>query len=117
MITHSEYVKHANLVHEAIVRNGDSKTALSVMDKSEAISVRKSMQVLMDYKLQKRMISHAEFQTNANVVREAIVRNGDLKTALSIMDESEAASIRKSLQILKNYGLQMRLLKQKYNSK
>ena len=115
MITHAECLKHVNVIREAIVRNGDLQTALLVMDKSEAASIRKSMHIVKDYWLQKRMITYAEFQTNANVVREAIVRNGDLKTALSIMDKPEAASIRKSIQILKDYGLQMKLLKQQYS--
>ena len=112
MIAYPEAQKHARFVRDAIVRNGDLRAALGTMDEPEAASIIKSLKILDRYNLQKQRqpISQAEFQTNAKVVHEAIVRNGDLRVALETMDEPEAASIYKSLRIVNRYKLQMQQL-------
>ncbi len=114
MITHSEYLKHVNAFRNAIIKNGDLRTILSVMDKAEVASIRKSMQIIKNYWLQKRIITYAEFQTNTNVINQAIAKNGDLKKALATKDKSEAESIRRSLQIVKIYGLQKKMQEKQY---
>lgn len=112
MITYPEAQKHARFVRDAIVRNGDLRAALETMDEPEAASIIRSLKILDRYNLQKQRqpISQAEFQTNAKVVHEAIVRNGDLQVALETMDKAEAESIYKSLRIVNRYKLQMQQL-------
>lgn len=55
---------------------------------------------------EKKMITYPEAQKHARFVRNAIIRNGDLRAALETMDEPESASIIKSLKILDSYNLQ-----------
>ena len=55
---------------------------------------------------EKKMITYAEAQTHARFVRDVIIRHGDLRAALGTMDESEKASVIKSLKMLDRYNLQ-----------
>ena len=124
MITHAEYLKHAQFVREAAIRNGDLWTAMTLMAGSdEAEAIRKSQKIVNAYGWQRRMITCAELQTNMKLVHEAFVRHGDLRIALWTLDnKSEVEAIRRSLQILRDYDIQNDMLRQHvqnqhYNSK
>ncbi len=113
MITHAEYLKHAKIVRDAIIRNGDLRAALGTMDEPEATSVIKSLQMLDCYNAQeqKKFITYPEVQAHARFIHNVIIKNGDLQTALMLMDEVEAGAIYKSLNFVERYKMQQ-LMKQ-----
>lgn len=58
-------------------------------------------------------ITKAEFDTARKMVQEAIVRHGDLRTALLTINRLEADAIRKSMKVIADYFMQVRAEKQK----
>ena len=54
------------------------------------------------------MITKAEFDTAKKMVEEAIIRHGDLRTALLTINKLEADAIRKSIQLIADYYVQIR---------
>lgn len=59
------------------------------------------------------MITRSEFETSRKVVQEAIIRYGDLRTALLTMtNKLELEAINKSIKIIADYFVQTRQLKQ-----
>ena len=63
------------------------------------------------------MITHAEFETARKMVQEAIIRHGDLRTALlTITNKLEVEAIQKSMKVIADYFVQTRKqLQQKVN--
>lgn len=54
-------------------------------------------------------ITRAEFETARKMVQEAIVRHGDLRTALlTITNKLEVEAIHKSMKIIADYFMQIR---------
>lgn len=62
-------------------------------------------------------ITKAEFDTARRMVQEAIIRNGDLRTALLTINRLEADAIRKSMQIIADYFVQTRQQAQQQEQK
>lgn len=59
-------------------------------------------------------VTHAEFETAKKVIQEAIVRHGDLRTALlTIKNKLELEAINKSIKQISDYFVQTRHLKEK----
>lgn len=55
------------------------------------------------------MITRSEFETARKTVQEAIIRHGDLRTALlTITNKLEVAAIHKSMKIIADYFMQTR---------
>ena len=55
------------------------------------------------------MITRAEFETARKMVQEAIVRHGDLRTALlTIQNKLELEAIHKSMKVIADYFVQTR---------
>lgn len=64
------------------------------------------------------MITKSEFDTARKMVEEAIVRHGDLRTALlTITNKLEVEAIHKSMKVIADYFVQTRQLKQEQKSK
>ena len=60
------------------------------------------------------MITHAEFETARKMVQEAIIRHGDLRTALlTITNKLEKEAIHKSMKVIADYFVQTRQQAQK----
>lgn len=53
-------------------------------------------------------ITKAEFDTARRMVQEAIIRHGDLRTALLTINRLEADAIRKSMKVIADYFVQTR---------
>lgn len=53
-------------------------------------------------------ITRAEFETARKVVQEAIIRNGDLRTALLTINKLESEAIKKSMKVIADYFVQTR---------
>lgn len=54
-------------------------------------------------------ITRSEFETARKTVQEAIIRHGDLRTALLVItNKLEVAAIHKSLKIIADYFMQTR---------
>lgn len=63
-------------------------------------------------------ITHAEFETARKMVQEAIVRHGDLRTALlTITNKLELEAIQKSMKVIADYFAQTRNLKSQQKEK
>ena len=63
-------------------------------------------------------ITHAEFETARKMVQEAIIRHGDLRTALlTITNKLELEAIRKSMKIIADYFVQTRQPKEEQKQK
>lgn len=60
-------------------------------------------------------ITKSEFDTARKMVQEAIVRHGHLTVALQVMNKVEADAVKKSMQIIADYFVQIR--KQKIEEK
>lgn len=59
------------------------------------------------------MITRAEFETSRKVIQEAIIRYGDLRTALLTMtNKLELEAINKSIKIVADYFIQTRHLRE-----
>lgn len=55
------------------------------------------------------MITRAEFETARKMVQEAIIRHGDLRTALlTITNKLESEAIHKSMKVIADYFVQTR---------
>ena len=55
------------------------------------------------------MITRAEFETARKMVQEAIIRHGDLRTALlTIQNKLELEAIHKSMKVIADYFVQTR---------
>lgn len=54
------------------------------------------------------MITRAEFETARKMVQEAIIRHGDIKTALLTINKLEAEAIHKSMKVIADYFVQTR---------
>lgn len=53
------------------------------------------------------MITRAEFETARKMVQEAIIRHGDLRTALlTITNKLESEAIHKSMKVIADYFVQ-----------
>lgn len=57
-------------------------------------------------------ITKSEFDTARKMVQEAIIRHGDLRTALLTINRLEADAIRKSMKVIADYFMQTRKEKQ-----
>lgn len=57
------------------------------------------------------MITRAEFETARKMVQEAIIRHGDIKTALLTINKLEAEAIHKSMKVIADYFMQTRYQK------
>lgn len=58
------------------------------------------------------MITRAEFETARKMVQEAIIRHGDLRTALlTIQNKLELEAIHKSMKVIADYFVQTRYQK------
>ena len=57
------------------------------------------------------MITRAEFETARKMVQEAIIRHGDIKTALLTINKLEAEAIHKSMKVIADYFVQTRYQK------
>lgn len=57
-------------------------------------------------------ITKSEFDTARKMVQEAIIRHGDLRTALLTINRLEADAIRKSMKVIADYFVQTRKEKQ-----
>lgn len=53
-------------------------------------------------------ITKSEFDTARKMVQEAIIRHGDLRTALLTINRLEADAIRKSMKVIADYFVQTR---------
>lgn len=53
-------------------------------------------------------ITKSEFDTARKMVQEAIIRHGDLRTALLTINRLEADAIRKSMKVIADYFMQTR---------
>lgn len=60
-------------------------------------------------------ITKSEFDTARKMVQEAIIRHGDLRTALLTINRLEADAIRKSMKIIADYFVQTRKQAQEQN--
>lgn len=60
-------------------------------------------------------ITRSEFETARKMVQEAIIKHGHLTVALQVMNKVEADAIKKSMQIIADYFVQIR--KQKTEEK
>jgi len=58
-------------------------------------------------------ITKSEFDTARKMVQEAIIRHGDLRTALLTINRLEADAIRKSMKVIADYFVQTRKQAQK----
>lgn len=59
-------------------------------------------------------ITRSEFENARKTVQEAIIRHGDLRTALLVINNKlEVAAIHKSMKIIADYFMQVRAEKQK----
>lgn len=58
-------------------------------------------------------ITKSEFDTARKMVQEAIIRHGDLRTALLTINRLEADAIRKSMKVIADYFMQIKAEKQK----
>lgn len=58
-------------------------------------------------------ITKSEFDTARKMVQEAIIRHGDLRTALLTINRLEADAIRKSMKVIADYFMQTRNLIEK----
>lgn len=59
------------------------------------------------------MITRAEFETSRKVIQEAIIRYGDLRTALLTMtNKLELEAINKSIKLVADYFVQTRHLRE-----
>lgn len=58
-------------------------------------------------------ITKSEFDTARKMVQEAIIRHGDLRTALLTINRLEADAIRKSMKVIADYFMQVKAEKQK----
>lgn len=56
-------------------------------------------------------ITRAEFDTARKMVQEAIIRHGDIRTALLTINRLEADAIRKSMKVIADYFVQIKQLK------
>ena len=63
------------------------------------------------------MITRAEFETARKMVQEAIIRHGDIKTALLTINKLEAEAIHKSMKVIADYFMQTRQPKQEQKTK
>lgn len=63
-------------------------------------------------------ITRAEFETARKMVQEAIIRHGDIKTALlTITNKLELEAIHKSMKVIADYFVQTRQPKQEQKVK
>lgn len=62
-------------------------------------------------------ITKSEFDTARKMVQEAIIRHGDLRTALLTINRLEADAIRKSMKVIADYFIQTRQPKQEQKVK
>lgn len=62
-------------------------------------------------------ITKSEFDTARKMVQEAIIRHGDLRTALLTINRLEADAIRKSMKVIADYFVQTRKQLQKQEEK
>lgn len=63
------------------------------------------------------MITRAEFETARKMVQEAIIRHGDLRTALLTINRLEADAIHKSMKVIADYFMQTKQPKQEQKTK
>ena len=64
------------------------------------------------------MITREEFETARKMVQEAIIRHGDLRTALlTITNKLELEAIQKSMKVIADYFKQTRQPKQEQKTK
>ena len=63
-------------------------------------------------------ITRSEFETARKVIENAIIRHGDLRTALlTVINKLEVEAINKSIKIVADYFVQTRHLKGETNQK
>lgn len=62
-------------------------------------------------------ITKSEFDTARKMVQEAIIRHGDLRTALLTINKLESEAIKKSMKVIADYFVQTRQPKQEQKVK
>lgn len=66
----------------------------------------------VQYKENKMTVTRSEFETARKMVQEAIIRHGDIKTALlTIQNKLELEAIHKSMKVIADYFMQTKYQK------